>query len=130
MSDFTKQHFRSPIKSPEFILILMFYFNLEFTYTLSPTSVYTFPLMASFLEICENFLMRNFRPRIWTQHPKLSLIPNFLIPKVCDIDFMAIMNLIIYMGFDYQNRSGCNFTPSSVIIHGQSPYKCSNLLSS
>ena len=39
---------------------------------------------------------------------------------------MAIINLRIYKGFDCENRSGCNFTPS-VIIHGQIPYKFSNL---
>ena len=61
--------------------------------------------------------------------PKFSLIPNFHIPRVCDFDFMAIITLKIYKGFDRQNRSGRNFTPS-VIIHGQIPYKFSNLLSS
>ena len=33
------------------------------------------------------------------------------------------------MGFDRQNRSGYNFTPS-VIIHGQILYKIANFLSS
>ena len=40
------------------------------------------------------------------QHPKFSLIPNFHIPRVCDFDFMAMITLRIYKGFDRQNRSG------------------------
>ena len=40
--------------------------------------------------------------------PQVSLIPNFHIatPRVCDFDFMAIITLRIYKGFDRQNRSG------------------------
>ena len=60
------------------------------------------------------------------QRSKFSLTAKFRIPRVCNFDFMAIMNLRIYMGFDCQNRLGCNFTPS-VIIRGQFPYKFSNL---
>ena len=61
--------------------------------------------------------------------PKFSLIANFHIPRVCNFDLMAIINLRIYMGFDRLSRSVCNFTPS-VIIHGQIPYIFSNLTSS
>ena len=61
--------------------------------------------------------------------PKFRLIANVYIPRICDFDFMAIINLRIYKGFDRENRSGWNFTPS-VGIHSQIPYKFSNLLSS
>ena len=61
--------------------------------------------------------------------PKSSRTANFDIPRVHSFDFMAITNLRNYKGFDNENRSGCNFTPL-FIIHGQIPYKFSNLLSS
>ena len=46
--------------------------------------------------------------------PQVSAI--FHVPRVCDFDSIAIINLRIYMGFHRQIRSGCNFTPS-LIIH-------------
>ena len=46
------------------------------------------------------------------QQPKFSLIANFHIPRACDFDFMVIINLKVYRGFDRQNRSGYNFTHS------------------
>ena len=67
---------------------------------------YTFSTNGLVLEIFENLLIRNFRPWILIQHFKFSLIPNFHIPRVCDFDFMAIITLRIYKGFDRQNRSG------------------------
>ena len=63
------------------------------------------------LEIFENFLIRNFLPRIRIQHPEFSLSEDFHIPRVCDFDFMSMINLRIYMEFDRKNRSGCSFTP-------------------
>ena len=51
------------------------------------------------LETFENFLRQNFWLQIWIQHPKFSLIANSYIPRVCDFDFMAIINLKIYKGF-------------------------------
>ena len=44
------------------------------------------------------------------------------------LNFMAIINVRIYKGSYHESHSGCNFTPS-VIIHGQIPYKLSNLSS-
>ena len=90
-------------------------------------SQYTFSTNGLVLEIFDNFSILNFWPWILIQQPKFSLIPNFHIPRVCDLDFMAIITLRIYEGFDRQNRSGRNFTPS-VNFHGQIPYKFSNLL--
>ena len=79
------------------------------------------------LEILENCLIQNIWPRIKIQHPKLSLLANFHIPRVCDLDFMAIIDLRIYKGLVHELLSGCNFKPS-VIIHGQFPCKFSNFV--
>ena len=57
---------------------------------------------------------------------RFSLTANFLIPSVCDFDFMAIINLKIYIAFDRPSCPGCNFTPS-VIIRSQIPYDFSNV---
>ena len=38
--------------------------------------------------------------------PQFGLTANFHIPGVCNFDFMAIINLRIYMGFDRRNLSG------------------------
>ena len=94
-----------------------------------PLKQYTFSTNGFVLEIFENFLIGNFWPRTWIQHPKSSRTTNSHIPRVCDLDFMAILNLRIYKGLDHENRSECNFTPS-VIIHDQIPYEFSNLSSS
>ena len=61
--------------------------------------------------------------------PNFGLVANFHIPRVCNFDLMAIMNLRIYMRFDRKICSGSNFTPF-VIIHGQILYEFSNLFSS
>ena len=77
--------------------------------------------------IFENLFIWIFWPRIFIQHPKFSLIANFHIPTV--FDFVAIIDLRIHRGIDHENRSRFNSTPS-VVIHGQVPYKSSNLLPS
>ena len=47
-------------------------------------------------------------------------MPKFHFPRAFDFNCFAIKNLKIYKGFDSDNRSVCNFTPS-VIIHRQIP---------
>ena len=88
----------------------------------------TFSINGLVLESFENSFMRNSCRRNGIQYPNFSQVANFDIPRVCDIDFMAIIDLRIYKGFDRENRSRCNFRPS-VINDGQSPYKYSNLFS-
>ena len=62
--------------------------------------------------------------------PSLVLLQIFMfLPRVNDFDFIVIMNLRIYKGFDRQSSSGCNFK-HSVIAHSKIPYNFSNLLSS
>ena len=63
----------------------------------------------------------------WIQHSKFTLMANFHI--LCDFQFMVIINLRIYKGFDGENHSRCNFT-ASVVIHSQIPYRFSDLLCS
>ena len=60
---------------------------------------------------------------------RISFITSSLFLELCV--FMAMIDLRIYRGFYRENRSQCNFTPSvpSVIIHGEIPYKFSNLFS-
>ena len=41
---------------------------------------------------------------------------NFHIPRVSDFDFMAIINLRIYMGFERENRRGVTLHPQSLFM--------------
>ena len=47
----------------------------------------------------------------WDSVPQVQSNSNFHIPRLYDLDFMAIIKLRIYIGFDCQNRWGSNFTP-------------------
>ena len=70
---------------------------------------YTFSINGLVLEIFENFLIFSYEiSDHWFGFSTLnfSLIANFHIPRVCDFDFMILINLRIYTGFDCENRSG------------------------
>ena len=53
----------------------------------------SFQLAASFWKFLKFPHTRKLSPQIWIQHPKLCIISNFHVPRVCDFDFMTIMNL-------------------------------------
>ena len=58
------------------------------------------PLSCIVNDLVLKFFENNFHTKHlamdWIQQPKLSLIANFLIPRVCDFDFMTRMNLRIH----------------------------------
>ena len=63
------------------------------------------------MEIFEHFFIQNFRPWIWIQHPKFSLMAAFYFPRVGGYDFMVKIDLIIYNGFDREIVQGVTLHP-------------------
>ena len=55
--------------------------------------------------------------RVGFSIPSFSLLANFHIPRVCDFDFMVIIDLRINKGSDCKNRLSlrCKVTPSAEI---------------